>query len=96
MQLFYTFFQQLADKKTPVTVELKNDLQISGVLQAVDQFLNIKLNDITTSDPEEYPHVLSVKNMFIRGSVIRYVHLPQRDVELEQVATLCRKSLVKA
>ncbi|KAH0473993.1 MAG: uncharacterized protein KVP18_005133 [Porospora cf. gigantea A] len=65
--LFYTFFQQLADKKTPVTVELKNDLQISGVLQAVDQFLNIKLNDITTSDPEEYPHVLSVKNMFIRA-----------------------------
>ena len=96
MQLFYTLFQQLADKKTPVTVELKNDLQISGVLQAVDQFLNIKLNDITTSDPEEYPHVLSVKNMFIRGSVIRYVHLPQRDVELEQVVTLCRKSLAKA
>ncbi len=43
--LFYSFFKTLVD--TEVTVELKNDLCIKGTLSSVDQFLNIKLRDIT-------------------------------------------------
>ena len=39
------------------------------VLQ-VDQYLNIKLTDISVTDPDKYPHMLSVKNCFIRGSVV--------------------------
>ena len=42
----------------------------------MDQYLNIKLTDISVTDPEKYPHMLSVKNCFIRGSVVRYVQLP--------------------
>ena len=37
----------------------------------VFQYLNIKLTDISVTDPDKYPHMLSVKNCFIRGSVVR-------------------------
>ena len=52
-------------------VELKSDLSIRGILHWVDQYLNIKLTDVSVTDPEKYPHMLSVKNCFIRGSVVR-------------------------
>ncbi|XP_074385863.1 U6 snRNA-associated Sm-like protein LSm2 isoform X3 [Zonotrichia albicollis] len=64
--LFYSFFKSLVGKD--VVVELKNDLSICGTLHSVDQYLNIKLTDISVTDPEKYPHMLSVKNCFIRGS----------------------------
>ncbi|KAI5249743.1 hypothetical protein E4T43_00519 [Aureobasidium subglaciale] len=64
-----------------VTVELKNDISIRGTLKSVDQYLNIKLDDITVLDDLKYPHMSSVKNVFIRGSVVRYVHLPAASVD---------------
>ena len=42
--LFYSFFKTLVGKE--VTVELKNDLAVRGVLHSVDQYLNVKLEDI--------------------------------------------------
>jgi U6 snRNA-associated Sm-like protein LSm2 len=62
-------------------VELKNDISIRGTLKSVDQYLNIKLDDITVLDELRYPHLSSVKNIFIRGSVVRYVHLPAAEVD---------------
>ena len=47
----------------------------------MDQYLNIKLDDITLVDELRYPHLSSVKNIFIRGSVVRYVHLPANEVD---------------
>jgi U6 snRNA-associated Sm-like protein LSm2 len=38
-----------------VTVELKNDLSITGVLHSVDQYLNIKLTEISVGEPERHP-----------------------------------------
>ena len=58
-----------------VTVELKNDLSITGVLHSVDQYLNVKLNNIKVLNPEKYPHMLSVRNCFVRGSVVRYIQV---------------------
>ncbi|ATZ47012.1 Bclsm2 [Botrytis cinerea B05.10] len=72
--LFFSFFKTLVDHE--VTVELKNDIQIKGILKSVDQYLNIKLDDIQVVEELKYPHLSSVKNVFIRGSVVRYVHLP--------------------
>ena len=46
----------------PVTVELKNDLAITGVLVSVDQFLNIKLDNIKVVDEERYPHMVRVSH----------------------------------
>lgn len=82
-----------------VTVELKNDLAITGTLHSVDQYLNVKLNNVRVVNEQKYPHMvrtlfpgsytgfhiccrrsltavtlqMSVRNCFIRGSVVRYV-----------------------
>ena len=42
-----------------VTVELKNDISIRGTLKSVDQFLNIKLDDIQVVEELKYPHLVS-------------------------------------
>jgi len=77
--LFFSFFKTLIDSE--VTVELKNDLAIRGTLKSVDQYLNFKLDHITVVDEEKYPHMMAVKNAFIRGSVVRYVHFPAASVD---------------
>ncbi|CDS08070.1 U6 snRNA-associated Sm-like protein LSm2 [Lichtheimia hyalospora FSU 10163] len=87
--LFYSFFKTLVDQK--VTVELKNDLAITGTLKSVDQFLNIKLDDIMVVDEERYPHMASVKNCFIRGSVVRYVQLPPQAVDTALLQDAARR-----
>ena len=66
-----------------MTVELKNDLAISGTLMSVDQSLNIKLENTKVVDEERYPHMKSVRNCFIRGSVVRYVQLPPEAVDVD-------------
>ena len=90
--IFYSFFKTLVGKE--VTVELKNDLSITGVLHSVDQYLNIKLTEISVGEPERHPQAsfffpllfpllafsLSVKNVFIRGSVVRYVKVSKKEV----------------
>lgn len=85
--LFFSFFKTLESKT--VTVELKNEIQIRGVLHSVDQFLNCKLCDVEMLKSESNPHLVSLKNAFIRGSVIRYVHIEpsQVDTALLQDAT---------
>ena len=45
-----------------MTVELKNDLAIKGTLHSVDQYLNIKLNNIRVVNEQKYPHL-------VRGSL---------------------------
>jgi small nuclear ribonucleoprotein (snRNP)-like protein len=55
--VFYSFFKTLVDQE--VTVELKNDLAIKGILKSVDQFLNIKLDDITVLEENKYPHLVN-------------------------------------
>jgi len=64
-------------------VELKNDLAVRGVLHSVDQFLNIKLREISVVEADKYPHLMSINNCFIRGSVVRYVQLPADKVDTE-------------
>ena len=43
-----------------MTVELKNDLAITGILTSVDQFLNIKLDEIQVVDDTKYPHMVFI------------------------------------
>ena len=42
-----------------VTVELKNNLLLRGELVAVDQYLNIKLNDVEVVEKDKYPQLVS-------------------------------------
>uniref|UniRef100_A0A914EKM0 U6 snRNA-associated Sm-like protein LSm2 n=1 Tax=Acrobeloides nanus TaxID=290746 RepID=A0A914EKM0_9BILA len=92
--LFFSFFKSLVGKD--VVVELKNDLSIMGTLHSVDQYLNMKLSEITVADPERHPHMLSVKNCFIRGSVIRYVQLPADQVDTQLLQEASRKEILQS
>ena len=58
-QLFYSFFKTLVGKT--VIVELKNELCIRGKLHSVDQYLNLKLTDITVIDEVKYPHMVRAR-----------------------------------
>ena len=55
--LFYSYFKTLVGKE--VTVELKNDLAITGTLHSVDQYLNVKLNNVKVVNEAKYPHMVS-------------------------------------
>eukprot|EP00405_Crypthecodinium_cohnii_P044476 CAMPEP_0206588496 /NCGR_PEP_ID=MMETSP0325_2-20121206/38318_1 /ASSEMBLY_ACC=CAM_ASM_000347 /TAXON_ID=2866 /ORGANISM="Crypthecodinium cohnii, Strain Seligo" /LENGTH=104 /DNA_ID=CAMNT_0054096787 /DNA_START=57 /DNA_END=368 /DNA_ORIENTATION=+ len=79
----YAFFRSLADRNSQVTVELKNDLCITGSLQKVDQFLNLNLVNVSVNDSDRCPQLLSVKTAFIRGSMVRYVHVSPHEVDAE-------------
>ena len=91
--LFFSFFRTLLS--TSITVELKNDILITGTLKSVDQYLNIKLDDISVADELKYPHLSSVKNIFIRGSVVRYVHLSADKVDRGLLEDACRREMGK-
>lgn len=56
--LFYSYFKTLVGKE--VVVELKNDLAISGTLHSVDQYLNIKLNNVHVVNEQKYPHMVGL------------------------------------
>lgn len=62
----------------------------------MDQYLNMKLIEITVIDVERHPHMLSVKNCFIRGSVIRYVQLPVDSVDTKLLQEASRKEIVQS
>ena len=64
-----------------VVVELRNSQKIRGTLHSVDQFHNIRLTDIAEAELEKYPHMFNVRTSFIRGSVVRYIHLPEQEVD---------------
>tara|TARA_R110002050_G_scaffold237666_1_gene373741 strand:- start:110 stop:361 length:252 start_codon:yes stop_codon:yes gene_type:complete len=55
-QLFYSFFKSLVGKE--ITVELKNDLAITGTLVSADQYLNFKLRDIRVVEEDKFPHMV--------------------------------------
>lgn len=88
-QIFHTFFKTLVGKT--VVVELKNDLQVEGTLDSVDQYLNFKLSNINVVDSEKHPQLKAVKNLFIRGSVVRYVQIPKNEVDTEALQDATRK-----
>lgn len=99
--LFFSLFKTLIDQE--VTVELKNNLKLTGTLKSVDQYLNLKLDNISTPDSflddngdMEYtnnPHFAGLKNLFIRGSNIRYVHLKKSFVDCNLLQDAARREL---
>jgi small nuclear ribonucleoprotein (snRNP)-like protein len=54
--IFYSFFKTLVGKE--VAVELKNDVVLTGTLQSVDQYLNIKLSHVSVVNKEKYPQLV--------------------------------------
>jgi U6 snRNA-associated Sm-like protein LSm2 len=89
IKLFFSFFKTLVGKE--VAVELKNDVVLTGVLHSVDQYLNIKLTNVSVVNKDKYPQLTSLKNCFIRGSVVRYVQINPNDVDTELLQDATRK-----
>ncbi|PVU93979.1 hypothetical protein BB561_002916 [Smittium simulii] len=87
--LFYSFFSTLVEKK--ITIHLKNDVAIEGTLVSIDQFLNMRLDDIVVKNNDKYPHLIFLKNCFVRGSVIRYVELPSQEVDTALLQDAARR-----
>lgn len=50
-QLIFSFFKTLTGH--PVTIELKNDVAITGTLKSVDQFLNFRIENLRVVGNEE-------------------------------------------
>ncbi|ODQ46899.1 hypothetical protein PICMEDRAFT_72929 [Pichia membranifaciens NRRL Y-2026] len=73
-----------------ITVELKNDVKITGTLKSVDQFLNLKLDNIHV-DTEKYPHFIAIRNLFFRGTNIRYIHLNPASVDTNLLQDASRR-----
>lgn len=89
--LFFSFFKTLVDQE--VIVELKNDIEIKGTLRSVDQFLNLKLDNISTVNETKYPHLKAVKTLFVRGSTVRYVHLNATSVDCTLLQDASRRGM---
>ncbi|CCE90565.1 Sm-like protein LSM2 TDEL_0B04360 [Torulaspora delbrueckii] len=85
--LFFSFFKTLVDQE----VTLKNDIELKGTLKSVDQFLNLKLDNISCSNESKYPHLTSVRNIFIRGSTVRYVYLNKNMVDTNLLQDAARR-----
>ncbi|QPG74873.1 hypothetical protein FOA43_002209 [Brettanomyces nanus] len=59
-------------------------------LRSIDQYLNIKLDNIETN-VEKYPHFVAVRSIFIRGSSIRYIHLNPSNVDTNLLQDASRR-----
>lgn len=83
-KLFVSYFRGLISKDCDVTVELKNDIEITGKLKYIDDNMCLFLEDISVKDSEKHPQFVSTSlyrlksllSVFVRGSNIRAIHLP--------------------
>ncbi|KAG1338452.1 putative Serine/threonine protein kinase [Cocos nucifera] len=80
LRLFFSYFKELVGKE--VTVELKNDLAIRGILHSVDQYLNIKLENTRVVDQDKYPHMI---NAYSRRE---FQQLGKDDLGLQEIRFL--------
>lgn len=62
-----------------VTVELKNDLAITGTLHSVDQFLNIKLTNTRVVNEAKFPHMVSNQKMAVNSHPVATEHAMTQD-----------------
>jgi small nuclear ribonucleoprotein (snRNP)-like protein len=59
-----------------VTIELKNDIELIGIIEEADENMNVTLHDVKQIFPNG-----SIRNLeitFVNGTNIRYVHIPSR------------------
>lgn len=65
--IFFSLFKTLVGKE--ICVELKNDVVLTGTLLSVDQYLNVKLENVNVVDSERYPQLVRLE----RASQLRGV-----------------------
>ncbi|ONH68295.1 U6 snRNA-associated Sm-like protein LSm2, partial [Cyberlindnera fabianii] len=70
---------------------LKNGVEIKGTLKTADQFFNLKLDNVSVANESKFPHLSSVKSIFIRGSTVRYVQISKNDVDTNLLQDAARR-----
>jgi U6 snRNA-associated Sm-like protein LSm2 len=55
----------------------------------------LESQNTTTIASNELPHFKACNELFIRGNVIRYVHLLKNEVDTEPLTDTCRKESQK-
>lgn len=58
------------------TVELRNEIQITGLVNHVDGHMNISMSNVTYKRPRQLPNTFS--HIKIHGTQIRFVHIPDQ------------------
>lgn len=53
-----------------VLLELKNSLQLKGKLVSVDQYLNLKLDEVEVVDRENYPQLVRLRMLALAPFII--------------------------
>lgn len=76
--------------EVPLTVTLKNDLKIEGLLKEIDQNMNMRL-DVTNSRTSLPSYMRNLSQVYIRGSSIRTIALDKADVT-QQLPVLTSES----
>ncbi len=66
------FIQSL--EGTKLVIELRRDTIIRGTLTSVDESLNLQLTDATVKTLDGTQR--SAANLHVRGSAVRFIHLP--------------------
>lgn len=46
-------------------------------------------------DPKKQPQLISLRNCFIRGSTVKYVHIPPEELETEVLISACKNEVKK-
>lgn len=68
-------------KKREVTVELKNEISVTGTLISVDDNMNIV---ISINKDNNTPSFLNdCTDTFVRGNNIKYIHMKSKDIDFK-------------
>lgn len=73
-----------------VIVELYNNLILKGILVSINFQMNIDLIDVEVLSASLFPQLPAISETFIRGSSIRYVHLPIEDFDFSRAHSLTK------
>ena len=84
-----------------ITIELKNGVKVEGNLEQVDEQMNFHLSDIKLlqtvgSTDKQVPHFSMCSSTFIRGNVIRFVHLNKGEVDTDPLTEACRNEVKRS
>jgi small nuclear ribonucleoprotein (snRNP)-like protein len=56
--LFLSYFRGLIDKDCDITVELKNDIEITGKIKYIDNNMCVLLEEISIKDADKHPQLV--------------------------------------
>jgi U6 snRNA-associated Sm-like protein LSm4 len=64
----------------PILVELKSGETYNGTLSAIDNFMNLSLNNVILTSPDGQ-NFHRIPTSFIRGNNIKYLRVPQEVLD---------------